>query len=63
MDVSPPPLTVPAPEVVEAQIAALEDELRALKRLLRASHAAAKADEARKRREALQRQEGGPVHA
>ena len=50
------------PQAVEAQIAALEDELHALRRLLRASRANAKADEARRRRETL-REQGGGDHA
>jgi hypothetical protein len=45
------PYSLPEPEVVSARIDALEDELKALRRLLRASRAAAKADEARRRRE------------
>jgi hypothetical protein len=47
------PHAIPRPELIEAQIAALEDELRALRRLLRASRAAHKAAEARERRHAL----------
>jgi hypothetical protein len=50
--------SLPSPEQVQAQISALEEELKALRRLLRAAKAAAKADEARKRR--LQAQKGGP---
>jgi hypothetical protein len=46
-----PPL--PAPDVVLRRIEAVEDELRALRRLLRASRAAAKAEEARRRGLAL----------
>jgi hypothetical protein len=53
---------LPPPAAVEAQISALEDELKAMRRLLRASKAAAKADEARQRREALQ-MKGGPKGA
>jgi len=50
---------LPPPEVIEAQLAALEEELRALRRLLRASRAIARAAEARARREALRPGEGG----
>jgi hypothetical protein len=46
-------IDLPPPEAVEAQIASLEGELRAMRRLLRASRAAAKAAELRQRREAL----------
>jgi hypothetical protein len=42
--------SLPPPEQVQAQISALEEELKALRHLLRAAKAAAKADEARKRR-------------
>jgi hypothetical protein len=43
---------IPAPDVVRDRIEATEAELKALRRLLRASIAAAKADEARRRRRA-----------
>ena len=42
--------TLPPPEVVIAQIHECHEELRALKRLLRASEAAIKAKEAQQRR-------------
>jgi hypothetical protein len=41
---------IPPPEIVIARINACRDELQALKRLLRASQAAARAEEARARR-------------
>ncbi len=44
---------LPSPELLTARIGSLEDELKAMRRLLRASRAAAKAAEARRRREAL----------
>jgi hypothetical protein len=47
---------LPPPEQVRKQIAAAEDELKALRRLLRASVAAEKAEEARLRK-------GGVAHA
>jgi hypothetical protein len=54
-------INLPLPEAVMAQIASLEDELKAMRRLLRASRAAAKAAEARQRREALPLlKKGGP---
>ena len=51
---------LPAPEVVRKRIAAVEDELKALRRLLRASTAAARAEEARQRRQQLKQPEGRP---
>jgi hypothetical protein len=56
---TPATLTIEPPEVIAQQIAALEDELRALRRLLRISKAAAKARDTRERRLALQRQADG----
>jgi hypothetical protein len=53
MNANPKTFGLPLPDVVVAQIASLEDELRAMRRLLRASRAAAKAMEARQRREAF----------
>jgi hypothetical protein len=47
---------LPPPEVIRQQIAAVEDELKALRRLLRASKAAVQADEARLRRLSAQQQ-------
>jgi hypothetical protein len=43
--------SLPPPEIVIARIEACRDELAALKRLLRASQAAAQAEEARRRRQ------------
>jgi len=48
---------LPAPETVLRQIAALQEELAALRRLLRAAQAAQKAEKARRRRQQA-RQEG-----
>jgi hypothetical protein len=53
---------LPTPEVILARIASAQDELRALRRLLRASRAAQQADEARRRRTAGTPQ-GGERHA
>jgi hypothetical protein len=41
---------LPSPQIVSEQISAVEDELKALRRLLRASKAAEKAEAARSRR-------------
>jgi hypothetical protein len=49
---------LPIPEVVRERIAAVEDELKALRRLLRASTAAAKAEKARQRNQQLAQAEG-----
>jgi hypothetical protein len=48
----------PASQEIRDQIASLEDELKALRRLLRASVAAERAAEARARREEEVRHEG-----
>jgi hypothetical protein len=53
MHTSTAAIRLPPPQTVIAQIESLEDELKAMRRLLRASNAAAKAEEARKRRTAL----------
>lgn len=47
-------LQLPPPEQIRERITATEDELKALRRLLRASVAAAKAEEAKRKREALE---------
>jgi hypothetical protein len=52
------PPELPSPDVIKAQIVALSDELRAMRRLLRASRAAAQAVEARRRRAALTAERG-----
>jgi hypothetical protein len=57
MDITTPHIALPPPDVIRQQIAALEDELRGLRRLLRASLGAAQAEAARQRRLALRRQE------
>jgi hypothetical protein len=49
---------LPTPEVVRERIAAVEEELKALRRLLRASTAAAKAEKARRRNEQMAQAEG-----
>jgi hypothetical protein len=59
MNANPHDIKLPLPEVVAAQIASLEAELKAMRRLLRASRAAAKATDARLRREALPALKGG----
>jgi hypothetical protein len=51
-------LVLPTPDVVRERIAAVEDELKALRRLLRASTAEARAKEARRRNEQLAQAEG-----
>jgi hypothetical protein len=48
----------PAPEAVRERIAAVEDELKALRRLLRVSVAAARAEEACRRNQQLTQAEG-----
>jgi hypothetical protein len=53
---------LPSPNEIRARIDACEEELKALRRLLRASVAAARADEARQRRRAVTT-EGGERHA
>jgi hypothetical protein len=53
-------VSLPAPEAVRARIAAVEDELKALRRLLRASVAAARAEDARRRHQQLTQAEGAP---
>lgn len=53
MDTRCVPTDLPPPDVVQGQIFALEDELKALRRLFRASKAAAAARAARERREAI----------
>jgi hypothetical protein len=64
MNAKPQIVGLPSPEVVATQIASLEDELRAMRRLLRASRAAAKAAEARQRRVSLPAPtKGGPDDA
>ena len=52
-------IDLPSPDLVMARISSLEDELKAMRRLLRASRAAAKAAESRQRREALPPLRGG----
>jgi hypothetical protein len=47
------PLTIPPPEEIEAQIKAREEEIRALKKLLRMSRAAARACQAHARQSPL----------
>jgi hypothetical protein len=56
------PVTLPPPDVLAAQIEALEQERQQLMQLLRMSRAAHRAAEARARREAL-RTGGGPNNA
>jgi hypothetical protein len=51
------PSQLPPPAAILSRIAALEDELKALRRLLRASKAAARAEEARLRRQALEQED------
>lgn len=53
------PYQLPPPDQVREHIAAAEEELRALRRLLRASLANAKATEARRRRKPQGFQERG----
>jgi hypothetical protein len=53
---------LPNPDTVMVLIASLEDELKAMRRLLRASRAAAKAAEARQRREAIPALKKGGTH-
>jgi hypothetical protein len=43
-------IDLPNPDFIKSQIASIEDELKAMRRLLRASCAAAKAAEARQNR-------------
>jgi hypothetical protein len=59
------PHGLPPPQIIRDHIDALEDELKALRRLLRASSAAHKADEARRRRQAadVNTARGGPHDA
>ena len=52
-------LQLPPPDLVRERIAAIEDELKALRRLLRASVAAEQAEQARLRRLALESSDGG----
>jgi hypothetical protein len=54
------PVKLPPPAQVREQINAAEEELRALRRLLRACMAAAKAEEARNRRKALESEQEVP---
>jgi hypothetical protein len=44
-------ITIPSPDQIRVRISACEDELRALRRLLRLSNNAVKAEEARRRRQ------------
>jgi hypothetical protein len=53
------PIQLPAPDQVRQRIAAAEDEIKALRRLLRVSNAAVRAEEARLRRTSLESGEGG----
>jgi hypothetical protein len=55
---SPMPQPLPPPELVIGQIDALQDELAALRRLLRAAQAAAQAADARRRRLGTENQPG-----
>ena len=57
MNASIKTLRLPPSHVVLEQIAAAEDEIKALKRVYRAARAAEKAEEARQRRLALQKEE------
>jgi hypothetical protein len=50
---------LPPPAAILERIAALEDEVKALRRLLRASKAAHRAEEARQRRQALEKEGAG----
>jgi hypothetical protein len=58
MSTGTPSIQLPATDVVRERIAAVEDELGALRYLLRASVAAARADEARHRNQQLKQPEG-----
>jgi hypothetical protein len=51
--------TLPPASAVKEQIVALESELQAMRRLLRAARAAEQATEARKRRQSLQQTQAG----
>jgi hypothetical protein len=53
---------LPLPEQLRQRISACEQELRALRRLLRVSQDMQDAANARRRREELARQEGGPQY-
>jgi hypothetical protein len=53
-----PTTQIPSPDTVRERIATVENELKALRRLLRASTAEARANEARRRRQQLEQQEG-----
>jgi hypothetical protein len=61
MDTTIHPEQLPDPEFVRGQIGSVEEELKALRRLLRACVSARKAGEARKRRQAPP-EEGGALH-
>jgi hypothetical protein len=56
---TPTQTTLPPPDEIALQIAALEQELYALRRLLRLSKAAAKVEQARQHRLALHQAQAG----
>ena len=57
------PLVVPPPHEILGQIRARQDEIDQLKRLLKVSVAASKAQEARARQQPVEELRGGPQHA